>query len=198
MNKIFRFTQREYMAAVKTKGFIIGLIIAPIMMSGGFIAYMLLKDRVDTTDKNVAIIDHTGVVAEALVDAAAERNEKEIYDEDSDEKVKPAYHFEILELNKSDEQQQNLELSERVRRGELHAFIIIGPDVIHPAEDKTGVYISYYGKNAALDDVRRWTSWPINNHLRKLRLADAGIEESQVPELFQWVDVGGIGIAIGG
>ena len=51
MNKIFRFTQREYMAAVKTKGFIIGLIIAPIMMSGGFLAFLLLQDRVDTTDK---------------------------------------------------------------------------------------------------------------------------------------------------
>jgi ABC-type Na+ efflux pump permease subunit len=194
MNKIIRFTNREYMAAVRTKGFIIGLIIAPIMMSGGFLAYLLLKDRVDTTDKNVAVIDHTGVVAEALIEAALQRNENEIFDEETGEKVKPAYHFEILYVDDSDNQKQNLELSERVRRGELHAFIIIGPNVVHPGEAKEGAYISYYGKNAALDDVRRWTGWPINNHLRKLRLADAGIEESQVPELFNWIDVGGLGL----
>jgi ABC-type Na+ efflux pump permease subunit len=194
MNKIIRFTVREYIAAVKTKGFIIGLIIAPIMMSGGFIAFLLLKDRVDTTDKNLAVIDHTGVVAEALVEAAAHRNENEILDEDSGEKVKPAYHIEIIKPGNHNKQEINLELSDRVRRGELHAFLIIGPDVVHPGEVKEGVYISYYAKNAAVDDVRRWTSWPINNQLRKLRLADAGIKESQVPELFHWVDVGGLGL----
>ena len=72
--------------------------------------------------------------------------------------------------------------------------MIIGPDIIHPSEEKEGVYIFYYAKNAALDDVRSWTAWPINNHLRKLRLADAGIEDSQVSDLFDWVDVGGMGL----
>jgi ABC-2 type transport system permease protein len=194
MNKIIRFTKREYIAAVKTKGFIIGLIIAPIMMSGGFLAFLLLKDRVDTTDKHIAVIDHTGVVAQALVEAAAARNENEIFDEVSGQKIKPAYYIEIVKPNDLDTLQQHLELSDRVRKGELHAFMVIGPNVVHPGEKKVGDYISYYGKNAAMDDVRRWTSWPINNHLRKLRLADAGIEESQVPELFDWIDVGGLGL----
>ena len=192
MNKIIRFSIREYIAAVKTKGFIIGLIIAPIMMSGGLIAFILLKDRVDTTDKHIAIIDHTTLVIEALVEAAALRNENEIFDEKSGEKIKPFYTIETIEPNDIDSRQQNLELSNRVRNGELHAFIVIGPDVIHPSTEKEGVYISYYAKNAALDDVRKWTSWPINNQLRKLRLADAGVEESLVSDLFDWVDVGGM------
>ena len=58
MRKVIRFAVREYKAAVKTKGFIIGLVLAPIMMSGGMIAFILLKDRVDTTDKHVAVLDH--------------------------------------------------------------------------------------------------------------------------------------------
>ena len=57
MRKILRLIKREYKAAVKTKGFIIGLVLAPIMMSGGIIAFALLKDRVDTTGKRVAIVD---------------------------------------------------------------------------------------------------------------------------------------------
>jgi ABC-type Na+ efflux pump permease subunit len=194
MNKIIRFSIREYVAAVKTKGFIIGLIIAPIMMSGGFFAFILLKDRVDTTDKHIAVIDHTGVVVEALVKEAALRNETEIIDKKSGQKVKPVYTIEIIEPNGLDNRQQNLELSNKVRNGQLHAFMIIGPDIIHPTEEKEGVYISYYAKNAALDDVRKWTGWPINNQLRKLRLADAGIEDSQVADLFDWVDVGGMGL----
>jgi ABC-type Na+ efflux pump permease subunit len=194
MNKIIRFTKREYLAAVKTKGFIIGLVIAPIMMSGGFLAFILLEDRVDTNDKHLAVVDHTGVVAQALVEAAEDRNKKEIFDEESKEKVKPAYYVEMVTPVTQDTLKQHLELSDRVRRGELHAFIVIGPDVVHPGESKVGDYISYYAKNAAMDDVRRWTSWPINNHLRKLRLADAGIEENQVPELFEWIDVSGLGL----
>jgi ABC-2 type transport system permease protein len=194
MNKIIRFSIREYMAAVKTKGFIIGLVIAPIMMSGGLIGFMLLKDRIDTTDKHIAVIDYTGVVAEALVKAAALRNETELFDEKSGQKIKPAYTIETIEPIDLDTRQQNLELSDKVRNGQLHAFMIIGPDIIHPGEEKEGVYIFYYAKNAALDDVRSWTAWPINNHLRKLRLADAGIEDSQVSDLFDWVDVGGMGL----
>lgn len=194
MNKIIRFSIREYKAAVKTKGFIIGLIIAPIMMSGGFIAFILLKDRVDTTDKYLAVIDHTGVVAEALVEAAAQRNENEIFDEESGQKIKPAYYIEMAEPDGEDSRQQYLELSDRVRKSELHAFIVIGPDIVHPSEEKENVYISYYAKNAAVDDMRRWASWPINNQLRKLRLADAGVEESLVADLFDWIDVGGMGL----
>ena len=194
MNKIIRFSIREYMAAIKTKGFIIGLVIAPIMMSGGFLAFLLLKDRVDTTDKHIAVIDHTGVVAEALVKAAALRNETELFDEESGQKIKPAYTIETIEPNDLDTRQQNLELSDKVRNGQLHAFMIIGPDIIHPSEEKEGTDIFYYAKNAALDDVRSWTAWPINNHLRKLRLADAGIEDSLVSDLFDWVDVGGMGL----
>ena len=57
MYKILVFAQREYMASVTSKGFIIGLVLAPVMMGGSLIAFALLKDRVDTADKHIAIID---------------------------------------------------------------------------------------------------------------------------------------------
>jgi ABC-2 type transport system permease protein len=70
----------------------------------------------------------------------------------------------------------------------------IGPEVVHPP-DKPGTFlINYYAKNAAMEDIRRWIVWPINNHLRKLRLADAGIHESDVADLFYWVNVDGLGL----
>ena len=75
MRKTFWIAKREYKAAVRTKGFIIGMLFAPLLMGGGGIAMLLLKDKVDTTDKKVAVIDHSGVVAEALTVAADERNE---------------------------------------------------------------------------------------------------------------------------
>jgi len=193
MRKILRLTKREYKASVKTKGFIIGLILAPIFMSGGLIAFALLKDRVDTTDKKAAIVDRSGVVAEALVKAAEARNNTEIHDK-TGKKVKPAYLFQVIEPDEEEPETQRLELSDRVRSSELHAFVEIGTDVVHPGEDPEASRIAYHARNAAMDDLRRWMGWPINNHLRRLRLADAGVDESAVSDLFYWVNVDGLGL----
>lgn len=194
MRKILHIAKREYKAAVKTKGFIIGLILAPLVMGGSLITFALLKDRVDTTDKRVAIIDHSGKIAVAIVEAAKNRNENEIFDKESGKKIKPAYYFEIINLENMDSEQQKLDLSNRVRNGEFHAFLDIGPDVVHPTENNDRAQIAYHGKNAAMDDVRGWISWPVNNQLRKLRLTDSGIKESDVPDLFYWINIDGLGL----
>jgi len=194
MRKVFRFAIREYRAAVKTKGFIIGLVLAPIMMSGGMIAFILLKDRVDTTDKHVAVIDHSKIVVEALIEAAEYHNENEILDKETGEKIRPSYFFEKIEPDKNDPKKQLLDLSNQVRNGKYYAILEIGSQVVHPGEDRESIKISYYARNAAMDDLRGWIGWPINNHLRKLRLGDAGIEESDVKDLFFWVNVDGLGL----
>ena len=68
MRKTLKLARREYKAAVHTKGFLIGLLIAPMFMGGSFLAMMLLKGRVDTTDRAVAVVDRSGMVAQALVE----------------------------------------------------------------------------------------------------------------------------------
>lgn len=194
MRKTLRLARREYLASVKTKGFIIGLLLAPIFMGGSLIAFALLKDRVDTTDKAIAIVDRSGILAPAVLQAAKERNAREVYDKESDSKVKPAYLFDSIEPNTEDPRAQRLELSERVRQGHLHAFVDIGPDVLHPGNRPDTARITYHAKNAALDDIRRWLSRPVNDHLRKLRATEAGLDESQVRDLFRWANVEGMGL----
>lgn len=189
MRKVLLFTLREYRAAVKTKGFIIGLVIAPLMMSGSLIAFYLLKDRVDTRDKHLAVIDYTGKVAPALVAAAQYRNSRELVDTTTGRKVRPAYLIEIIQPNQLEPQAQRFELSDRVRNGSLHGFVEIGASAVHPFENKEASRISFHGRNPAMDDVRNWVGGPISMRLRALRLADAGIEESRVRDLFFWQGV---------
>ncbi len=193
MHKILTFARREYLAAVRTKGFIIGLLIAPIMMGGSLIVFAIMKDRVDTTDKTVAIVDRTGLVAASLVEAAERRNEQDVFDAETGNKVRPAYSFVVVEPS-SDTLGQRLELSERVRDGEYHAFLDIGADVVHPIGKDETCRVLYFGKNAALDDFRRWISGPLNDQLRLLRLKDARIGPEQVPDLFWWMGVEGMGL----
>ena len=194
MYKLFIVTRREYLSAVKTKGFLIGLIITPLMMSGGLIAISALRNQVDTQDKKVAIIDHTGKVVDGLLRNAEARNAKEVYDQEKHKKIQPAYLFEKVEPDTTNPDQQSLLLSDRVRRGELHAFLDIGVDVLHPKEKGSESSIAYHAKNPGLDDVRRWLGNPINDQLRQLRLAEAGIDSSQVKDLFVWRAIEGMGL----
>jgi ABC-type Na+ efflux pump permease subunit len=128
---------REYSAAVKTKSFIVSLILLPIMMGGGVIAQRLGQKLGDTTTKSVAIIDRSGgpQLSEAIDKAVARRNTKEVFDETGRqvrakftvEKVEPADLNDAVAVEK-----QRVELSDRVRSGELLAFAEIGPDVLKP------------------------------------------------------------------
>lgn len=194
MRRTLLLAAREYKAAVRTKGFIIGLVLAPLMMGGSMIAFMLLKDRVDTTDKRVAIVDRSGLLVRPLMDAAASRNAREILEQGTGKKIRPAYLFENVEPNNADPKTQRLALSDRVRRGELQAFLDIGPRVVHPGGEKETFQIGYYARNPAVDDLREWIVWPINDQLRKLRLADAGVPESEVPDLFHWIQADGLSL----
>jgi ABC-2 type transport system permease protein len=192
MRRTLLFALREYKAAVKTKGFVIGLLIAPLMMGGSLIAFLLLKDRVDTADKHLGVVDRSGVLAQELVKAAERRNANDVVDPETGKKMRPAYYLQIIEPNTAKPDAQRLELSNRVRAGELHAFLDIGPRVVHPAGETDGFRIGYYARNPAMDDLRHWISGPINEHLRKVRLAEAGIRETQVPDLFDWINAEGL------
>ncbi len=194
MRKVLKIAKREYLAAVKTKGFIIGLFVAPLLMSGGALVMLLTADNVDATDRKLAIIDHSGILAEALVLAAEERSASEVYRRKDGKKLKPAYLIEVIEPDISNPQAQRLALSERVRNGELHAFIEIGSAVLHPGENEEADQAFFYGQNAALDDSRRWIEGPLNQHLRDMRLVEIGVDESLTEDLFDWVSVQGLGL----
>ena len=192
MNKIFLVALREYKAIVKTKGFLIGLAIAPIFMAGGFLFALAADKMADTKDQRLAIVDASGVIAPVITSAAESRNKNEIYDKDHKKKTRPAYIIEILPTDSSDPEKQRLELSDRIRRGDLFAFLEIGADIVQPGTDPKSGSILFYSKNSAMDEMRRWLSYPINNELRRLRLAKAGIDAKAVPNLFDWTDVEGM------
>ena len=137
MNKIWTLFKREYRAAVRTKSFIISLILVPIMMGGGFAAMIIMENNKDTDDKHFVVIDHSGLMTTALNKALEIRNGQEIFHSNTGDKIDAAYMVEFMEYDSQDPEGQRLALSERVETQELHAFIEIGPDIMYPAgEDK--------------------------------------------------------------
>ncbi len=74
MRKIATIARREYQALVRTKAFLISLIVMPIFMCGAIVVQIFLQDRVDTTEKTIVVLDGTGRMLAPLQALAQLRN----------------------------------------------------------------------------------------------------------------------------
>ena len=194
MRKIVLRAVREYNAAVRTKAFIIMLVLMPVLMGGSLLATKIMEKHVDTTDKRIAVVDRSGVIAQFLVGAAEERNKAEVQEPETGKKIRPAYVIEVVPPNDANPDAQRLELSGRVKARELWAFVEIGKDVVEPGNDPQAAGIAYHSENALMDEAREWLVSPINNYLRGLRLGTAGLDAATVDRVTRWIPVEGLGL----
>jgi ABC-2 type transport system permease protein len=194
MHRILVIALREYKAAVKTKSFIISLILLPVLMGGSAAVSILTQNKVDTTDKKFVIIDHSGLFSEAIQQSIKQRNESEIFKPGTQEKIKPAYFVDFVTADSADSFKQKLNLSERVKSKDLSGFFEIGPSVLHPDNDQANAYIRFYSESAFLDETKGWFANPINNHLRKLRMEELNLSADSTKELFYWANIDELGL----
>ncbi|MEZ5071112.1 MAG: ABC transporter permease [Bacteroidales bacterium] len=193
MHKILTLFKREYRAAVRTKGFIISLVMVPLMMAGGFVAVIIMEKNVDTEDKHFVVLDHSGLLRDSLESAAAYRNQNDIFHGPTGEKVAPAYVIEFVEPDLNNPLDQQQALSERVSSKELHAFIEIGPGILHPTETEPA-YLKYYTEHSFNDNLRYWFQDEVNNTLRSIRAGELNLTAEQTQDMMRWVEVEGMGL----
>ncbi len=192
IRNLLLIAQREYLATVKSKAFIISLVLAPLFMGGSIIAMVLFQDKVDTRDKKIAIIDSTGQIAPAIIEKAEHRNANNITDKEGKQN-KPAYLFHIVEAATEELEETRLELSDDVRNRKLFGFVEIADSILStdPKVSKE-TPVRFYSKNPSLDDLRGWIRGPINDAIRGIHLSELGIDKSEVGYLFEWHRVDGM------
>jgi len=194
MNKTFVIAKREYRAAVRTKGFLITLLLLPFIMGGSLLVFAFMKDTVDLTDKRIVVLDQSGLLGNNLKIKANERNMFNITDSVTKEKNQPAYYIDLLDPDTSDPRAQKLILSDQVRNKEIYAFIQIGPEIIHPSGQNEKGRIFYFSENSLMDETRNWIGFVLNEKIREERLAELGLEPDKVRDLFYWVNMEGMGL----
>ncbi len=194
MNNTFTIVKREYRAAVRTKGFLVTLILLPFMMGGGLIVSSLTQNKTDLTDKTIAVVDQSGLLGSYLKERAEQRNLTDIIDSATGTKKAPAHYVELIAPDTVDPNGQKVLLSERVRSKEIHAFVQIGPGVIHPVPGDEKSRMFYYSESSLIDETRNWTGYVLNDKIRTIRVAELGLESAQVSDLFYWVDMEGMGL----
>jgi ABC-2 type transport system permease protein len=178
MFKALVVAKREYLATVGTKGFLIGLVLLPVLMFGGMYVPKLLKGTIDTADKRIVVLDGTGELFDVLSALAEDRNAREIFNRETGKQESSRYLLERGPAGPVTEEVR-LDLSERVRNEELFAFIEISPDVlVAPA----GEYreLPLHAQNPAAGDERRWFDKAIARSVLAQRLRRAGVEPATV------------------
>ncbi len=186
MRKIFVVARRDYLAAVKTKAFILSVVLMPLMMGGSVLVQFLLKDMVDTKEKHFAVVDRTPgeQFARRLEQALDEPGESErsggstFPDVGVVEPKKPA--FVVLERvsPEDDAKRQRYDLSERVRAGELFGFL-----EIESAAEPNDLALRYQSNSPRSDDFRRWAAAVVWGAVRARRGADARLTPEQTERL---------------
>lgn len=144
MRKVWVIAVREYLAAVRTKAFIISLLLMPVLMGGSIVMQIIFKNIEDRGEKHFAIIDRTpGEEIYAALDKAVQRrNQFQIFDPETNKQVKPAFKLERVPPSAADPdamQQQRYELSQQVQSGSYFGFLEIGADVYRVNNSSTAV-----------------------------------------------------------
>jgi ABC-2 type transport system permease protein len=188
VRRILLIAKRDYLASIRAKAFLIGLIVAPILFGGGFVGLAIMKRKPDIAERRVAILDRTGKAAAWIVQAATEKNAADLTDKLTGRQTMPRYVFETVAPDPARQDEQRLALSDRVRRHELFAFLEVGAAALHPATGDDAAKdaanrVDYYANAGGIDQTKMWISNPVSDGIRRARLAEAGVPPGRFAEI---------------
>jgi ABC-2 type transport system permease protein len=200
MHKLLAIAVREYKAAVKTKAFVLSLVLVPIMWAASIGIQVLVHKAEDRSTKKFAIVDRTAdkQLTAALEIGLQEHNDHDVYDPETHEQTEPKYELIPIEPSAQDEAailRQREELSRRCEKGDFEGFLDIGPDVydlvpkgqdfpINPRRE-----IRYQSAKPGSSGFGRWAERQANNGILQHRVAAHKISQNQVAALQQRVPV---------
>lgn len=172
MRKIMAVIKREYLQIVRTKGFIIGTLLGPILMSLFMVVPVLMSVVSVARQETIGVIDISGEVFPEL-------------EQKLDVKLKDGsrrYLFEEYEA-RADASFLRQELNEKVLNKELSAYIFI-PDNI--SDDGAAEYISEHVSDF---DKTRNISSAINSIIIGKRLKEEGLDPLKIGSLMRRVKI---------
>lgn len=198
MRKILAIAKSEYLVAVKSKAFLIGVIMTPVFMLGGILVQMLLKDQVDRTDRRCVVVDHSGVLFPLIEQSNAWRTQNEIHETTEDgerRQIKPKFIFEAYD-EASDTSQIHADLTSRVESGELIGYAIIDREILDAGQTAapSGHRLAYHTKTPSDLQLANWLEYIVNREVQRLRFEHAGLDQQLVQSLSSAVKLTSLGL----
>lgn len=186
MRKILLIAQRDYLQIVRSKAYLVGLILFPVLIGGGFLTVSLMN-RSNSKEQRIAILDRTQASAPSIVQAWEElRREAAAADPAAGLRGVPRFRFEIVKPE-PDEAAQLMTLSDRIRSGELFLLLDIPASALSPGDSAKPEPVRYYTNSTGLDQSLASVTAAVNNGLTRVRLAQAGLDAGRIPAVLHTV-----------
>ena len=182
MDKFLTVLRREYLSRLKTKGFIIGTILTPLLLVGMMVLPALLMFLKSDKPKQIAVIDQTGVMWDSLMVNLDEKNEA----------GQRLYNFTKHETLPAGLDAVKKSLAESVDQGDLDGYIVI------PASIYEDGNAEYYGKSVTNFRENGRLRSVISRAVTEKRIQNSGMNSEQIHHLVRRVDLLTFRVAEGG
>lgn len=173
IKKVWTIAKVEWRSTVLAKGFILAVFLTPLFIGGSAVVQHYIKERVDTEDRLLAVLDAEGKIFPLLEAAAHERNTKDIFIDAGGMKRQTGPRFILKRVQEDPNKDVPLELSDRVRSGDVFAYIVVDPGT---AEGLSGKRVTYHTQTHTFTDLPRWLHEALTGITRKLHLQGTDLD----------------------
>jgi ABC-2 type transport system permease protein len=178
----------EFITAVHSKGFLLGLIMMPVFMGIAVGVQRFTRDATDISDHPFVVVDRSGVLYGPLKAAAEDWNRASVGPDGV--RIQPRFLPSAAAFEPADGRAR-ADLSDRVKRGEIFAFVEIPADALNP---DTKTPISYYSNHPGYRPLPSWLGATVNREILNQRFREASINRALVNRLTQRVEVAELGL----
>ena len=168
--KLWAVIRREYLERVRSKAFIIGTILGPVLMGGIMVLPVLLIGKGGKLLR-VAVLDASGVLQAEVEDALREARRND------------APRFDVQPPGDATVEAREAGLKEAVLEGGLDGYLVLTEATL------TESTASYYGRTVSNRMDLDLMKWKIQEVVVSRRIADAGLDPSRVRALTRSLDL---------
>ncbi len=198
LGKIAAVATRDFLAVVRTKGFVIGLFFMPGVILLSSYLPKLLDRFAERGERKFAVADFTGELASGLPETVAKKN--------AEPGRKLTIALELVDVASRDAEPGafapacdviRAELEGRVRRGELFGYVVVGPRALEipppeggdqePESDEAKVV--YGAKSLTVGELKQDVRDVFSELIRGARLASVGVDRSLVGRIDRRVEL---------
>jgi ABC-2 type transport system permease protein len=168
--KLWAVVRREYIERVRTKGFLIGTILGPLIL-GAMMIVPVFAMRSSSKLLRVAVLDRAGTLGPAVEEALRTAR--------SDDKPR----FDVQPAGAQPAASREATLKKAVLDGKLDGYLVIPEDALGRST------ASYYGRNVSNRIDLRTMERTVGDVLVGVRLAGAGLDPGKVKDLTRELDL---------
>lgn len=139
MRKVAAIAVTEFVNTVRSRGFLLALMLTPVFIGISAVVQLVIKERVDVNDRRFAVHDPTGKLYAAVLKAAAERDGAPRFIPEAAPDGEPSLVAAAL--------------SKRVKEGTLFAFVMVDHGLL---EGRQGAGFAYHAQTQTYLDLPLW------------------------------------------